>query len=124
MTRQDGAKNRSQRLHHRGKPTTSGVGDPTKVFFSEDFKTSGGKRPGILVKSRQVVGVFLFRQAIVEAAAKRRKLVVHIDNNTNAFVRQKVRNRADAFHFMTSQEIIVSDVPVRALRVTFVGELG
>jgi glycine cleavage system aminomethyltransferase T/glycine/D-amino acid oxidase-like deaminating enzyme len=29
-----------------------------------------------------------------------------------------------AFGFMTSQEITVGDVPVRALRVTFVGELG
>lgn len=29
-----------------------------------------------------------------------------------------------AFPFMTSQEITVGDVPVRALRVTFVGELG
>ena len=30
----------------------------------------------------------------------------------------------DAFPFMTSQELTVGDVPVRALRVTFVGELG
>jgi glycine cleavage system aminomethyltransferase T/glycine/D-amino acid oxidase-like deaminating enzyme len=30
----------------------------------------------------------------------------------------------DAFPFMTSQEIAVGDVPVRALRVTFTGELG
>ena len=29
-----------------------------------------------------------------------------------------------AFPFMTAQEITVGDVPVRALRVTFVGELG
>jgi 4-methylaminobutanoate oxidase (formaldehyde-forming) len=29
-----------------------------------------------------------------------------------------------AFPFMTSQEMMVADVPVRALRVTFVGELG
>ena len=29
-----------------------------------------------------------------------------------------------AFPFMTAQEIIVADVPVRALRVTFTGELG
>ena len=30
----------------------------------------------------------------------------------------------DAFPFMTAQEIAVGDVPVRALRVTFAGELG
>ena len=30
----------------------------------------------------------------------------------------------DAFPFMTAQEIAVGDVPVRALRVTFTGELG
>jgi glycine cleavage system aminomethyltransferase T/glycine/D-amino acid oxidase-like deaminating enzyme len=30
----------------------------------------------------------------------------------------------DAFPFMTAQELAVGDVPVRALRVTFVGELG
>jgi len=30
----------------------------------------------------------------------------------------------DAFPFMTAQEITVGDVPVRALRVTFTGELG
>ncbi len=30
----------------------------------------------------------------------------------------------DAFPFMTAQELTVGDVPVRALRVTFVGELG
>jgi 4-methylaminobutanoate oxidase (formaldehyde-forming) len=30
----------------------------------------------------------------------------------------------DEFRFMTSQQISVADVPVRALRVTFVGELG
>jgi 4-methylaminobutanoate oxidase (formaldehyde-forming) len=30
----------------------------------------------------------------------------------------------DAFPFMTAQEISVGDVPVRALRVTFTGELG
>ncbi|HEX4430316.1 MAG TPA: FAD-dependent oxidoreductase [Frankiaceae bacterium] len=29
-----------------------------------------------------------------------------------------------AFPFMTSQELMVGDIPVRALRVTFVGELG
>ena len=31
---------------------------------------------------------------------------------------------AEAFPFMTSQEIAVGDIPVRAARVTFVGELG
>ena len=30
----------------------------------------------------------------------------------------------EAFRFMTAQQITVADVPVRALRVTFVGELG
>jgi 4-methylaminobutanoate oxidase (formaldehyde-forming) len=30
----------------------------------------------------------------------------------------------DAFRFMTSQQITVADIPVRAARVTFVGELG
>jgi heterotetrameric sarcosine oxidase gamma subunit len=30
----------------------------------------------------------------------------------------------DAFPFMTSQEITIADIPVRAVRVTFVGELG
>jgi 4-methylaminobutanoate oxidase (formaldehyde-forming) len=30
----------------------------------------------------------------------------------------------DAFPFMTAQELTVADVPVRALRVTFAGELG
>ncbi len=30
----------------------------------------------------------------------------------------------EAFRFMTAQEITVADVPVRAMRVTFVGELG
>jgi 4-methylaminobutanoate oxidase (formaldehyde-forming) len=30
----------------------------------------------------------------------------------------------EAFPFMSSQEIVVGDVPARALRVTFVGELG
>ena len=30
----------------------------------------------------------------------------------------------DDFPFMTAREIVVADVPVRALRVTFVGELG
>jgi len=33
-------------------------------------------------------------------------------------------NDLDDFEFMTARDIVVADVPVRALRVTFVGELG
>jgi 4-methylaminobutanoate oxidase (formaldehyde-forming) len=71
--------------------------------------------------------------------ARRRDATVRVDDVTGALVTYALwgpRSRdllrgltgADlsnaAFPFMTAQEISVADVPVRALRVTFTGELG
>ena len=71
--------------------------------------------------------------------ARRRSAAVRIDDVTGLFVTYALwgpRSRdilrsvtgADlsnaAFPFMTAREIAVGDVPVRALRVTFTGELG
>jgi glycine cleavage system aminomethyltransferase T/glycine/D-amino acid oxidase-like deaminating enzyme len=71
--------------------------------------------------------------------ARRREATVRVDDVTGALVTYALwgpRSRdvlrqvtgADlsngAFPFMTAQEISVADVPVRALRVTFTGELG
>ena len=71
--------------------------------------------------------------------ARRRDAAVRVDDVTGALVTYALwgpRSRdllrgltgADlsnaAFPFMTAQEISVADVPVRALRVTFTGELG
>jgi len=71
--------------------------------------------------------------------ARRRKAAVRVDDVTGQLVTYALwgpRSRdilravtgADlsnaAFPFMTAQEIAVGDVPVRALRVTFTGELG
>ncbi|MDQ1670837.1 MAG: hypothetical protein QOE40_2898, partial [Actinomycetota bacterium] len=71
--------------------------------------------------------------------ARRRSAAVRIDDVTGQYVcyalwgprsREILRTvtgadlRNDAFPFMTAQEISVGDVPVRALRITFTGELG
>jgi 4-methylaminobutanoate oxidase (formaldehyde-forming) len=77
--------------------------------------------------------------AWLRRAARRRRAAVRIDDVTGALVTYALwgpRSRTilsgvtgadlgnEAFPFMTSREITVGDVPVRALRVTFVGELG
>jgi len=71
--------------------------------------------------------------------ARRRSAAIRIDDVTGAFVTYALwgpHSRAilrsltgadlsnAAFPFMTAQEIAIGDVPVRALRVTFTGELG
>ncbi|MDQ1618347.1 MAG: hypothetical protein QOE19_916 [Actinomycetota bacterium] len=71
--------------------------------------------------------------------ARRRSAAVRIDDVTGQYVcyalwgprsREILRTvtgadlRNDAFPYMTAQEISVGDVPVRALRITFTGELG
>ncbi|MGH8892215.1 MAG: GcvT family protein [Actinomycetes bacterium] len=71
--------------------------------------------------------------------ARRRKAVARVEDVTGQYVTYALwgpRSRDvlrevtgadlsnDAFPFMTSQEMSVGDIPVRALRVTFAGELG
>jgi glycine cleavage system aminomethyltransferase T/glycine/D-amino acid oxidase-like deaminating enzyme len=78
-------------------------------------------------------------RAWLRQQARRRSAAVRIDDVTGQFVTYALwgpESRAilrsltgadlgnAAFPFMTAQEISVGDVPVRALRVTFTGELG
>jgi glycine cleavage system aminomethyltransferase T/glycine/D-amino acid oxidase-like deaminating enzyme len=80
-----------------------------------------------------------YDMAWLRRQARRRSASVRIDDVTGAFVTYALwgpQSRAilrsltgadlsnAAFPFMTAQKISVGDVPVRALRVTFTGELG
>src|ERR1700723_1834478 len=125
---------RGERFHNPGKPGPSRVRDPTEVLSLENLEARGLERAGILVERRQVIGLRVLGQAIANAAAKRWKPVIHVDDDADPAVGEQgfngrrdlvflhqsmtVSNRIDAQH-----EVERSEQSVLAERELFGGVL-
>src|SRR5271157_3129837 len=75
-----------------GESRPSRVWNPAEILFLENLESGGGKRAGILIERGQQGGFVPLSGPLSKPAAKRRKLAVHVDDDTNAALPQQPPN--------------------------------
>src|SRR5438132_1162111 len=70
--------------------------DPAKIRFLENLEPGSRERARVFVERRQIAGSCFFAKPVTKSASKGREPVIHVDDDADPTVGEKIENRPRA----------------------------